>query len=127
MDNKQIVFYEDEDKNILINVAYKNETFWLTKKTMGELFEVNVPAINKHLLNIYNESELDKEGTISKMEIVQNEGNRTVKRKVDFYNLDAVIAVGYRVNSKAATKFRIWATKTLKEYITKGFVIMMTC
>lgn len=121
------MFYEDEDKNILINVAYKNETFWLTKKTMGELFEVNVPAINKHLLNIYNESELDKEGTISKMEIVQNEGNRTVKRKVDFYNLDAVIAVGYRVNSKAATKFRIWATKTLKEYITKGFVIMMTC
>lgn len=123
MENKQIIFYEDEESNVLISVAYKDETFWLTQKTISELFKVNVPAINKHLLNIYEDGELDKEATISKMEIVQNEGNRTVKRKVDFYNLDAVIAVGYRVNSKSATRFRIWATKTLKEYITKGFVI----
>lgn len=123
MNERKIVFYNDKENDILVSVAYKDETFWLTQKTISELFEVNVPAINKHLLNIYEEGELIKEATISKMEIVQKEGNRNVKRNVDFYNLDAVIAVGYRVNSKAATKFRIWATNTLKEYITKGFVL----
>ncbi len=80
-------------------------------------------AITKHLGNIYEEEELEKSATCSKMEQVQQEGNRTVSRKVDFYNLDAIIAVGYRVNSKKATRFRQWATKTLKEYITKGFVL----
>ena len=90
---------------------------------MAELFDVNVSAISKHLKNIYNENELYEEATISKMETVQTEGDRQVKRKVDFYNLDAIIAVGYRVNSKKATRFRQWVTKTLKEYITKGFVL----
>ncbi|MBR1691442.1 MAG: virulence RhuM family protein [Lachnospiraceae bacterium] len=119
----EIVLYQIENTNVCVSVAYKDETFWMTQKAMAELFDVNVPAVSKHLANIYEEDELDKASTISKMETVQNEGNRTVKRKVDFYNLDAIIAVGYRVNSKKATRFRQWATKTLKEYITKGFVL----
>ncbi|MCI8677002.1 MAG: virulence RhuM family protein [Lawsonibacter sp.] len=90
---------------------------------MAELFDVKTPAISKHLQNIYEEEELDRTTTISKMETVQNEGGRSVRRVVDFYNLDAIIAIGYRVNSKKATRFRQWATKTLKEYITKGFVL----
>lgn len=97
--------------------------FWMTQKAMAELFSVNVPAISKHLSNIFEEEELLKEATVSKMEIVQTEGNRKVKREQEFYNLDAIIAVGYRVDSKKATRFRQWATKTLKEYITKGFVL----
>ncbi len=90
---------------------------------MAELFGVNVPAISKHLKNIFEEEELQKEATLSKMETVQNEGGRQVTRNKDFYNLDAIIAVGYRVNSKRATQFRIWATAILKEYIIKGFAM----
>lgn len=90
---------------------------------MAELFDVNVSAISKHLSNIFAEGELHKELTVSKMEIVQLEGGRQVRREPEFYNLDAIIAVGYRVNSKKATRFRQWATKTLKEYITKRFVL----
>ena len=119
----EIVFYQIEDTNVCISVIYKDETFWLSQKAMAEMFDVNVPDISKHLANIYDEEELDKASTISKMETVQKEGNREVRRKVDFYSLDAIIAVGYRVNSKKATRFRQWATKTLKEYITKGFVL----
>lgn len=95
----------------------------MTQKAMAELFDVNVPAVSKHLSNIFEDEELIKESTVSKMEIVQKEGNRNIKREQEFYNLDAIIAVGYRVNSKKATRFRQWATKTLKEYITKGFVL----
>ncbi|WP_334299793.1 virulence RhuM family protein [[Ruminococcus] lactaris] len=119
----EIVLYQVEDTNICVNVVFKDETFWMTQKAMAELFGVNVPAISKHLSNIFEEGELFKEATVSKMEIVQMEGNRKVKREPEFYNLDAIIAVGYRVNSKKATRFRQWATKTLKEYITKGFVL----
>lgn len=119
----EIVLYQIEDTNICVNVIFKDETFWMTQKAMAELFDVNVPAISKHLSNIFEDEELKKESTVSKMEIVQKEGNRNVKRKQEFYNLDAIIAVGYRVNSKKATRFRQWATKTLKEYITKGFVL----
>jgi hypothetical protein len=90
---------------------------------MAELFGVEVPAINKHLSNIYETGELNKTATISNLETVQQEGNRKVKRNVEFYNLDAIIAVGYRVNSHQATQFRIWATKTLREFIIKGFVL----
>ena len=118
-----IVLYQNDDSNVCVNVYYNNETFWLTQKAMAELFGVNTQSITKHLGNIYQEQELNKEATCSKMEQVQQEGDRQVKRLVDFYNLDAVIAVGYRVNSRQATAFRIWATKTLKEYITKGFVL----
>ena len=123
MNQNNIVFYQSENKNIVINVIYKDETFWLTQKAMAELFDVNTQAITKHLQNIYEEQELSEKATCSKMEQVQQEGNRSVKRNLDFYNLDAIIAVGYRINSKKATKFRQWATKTLKGYITKGFVL----
>jgi hypothetical protein len=90
---------------------------------MAALFDVQVPAISKHLANIYEEGELEKISTVSILEIVQTEGNRNIARKVEYYNLDAIISVGYRVNSAKATQFRIWATQTLKEFITKGFVL----
>ena len=119
----QIVFYQNESGNVNVTVTYQDENFWLTQKLIAQLFGVEVPAISKHLANIYEEAELNKASTISILETVQQEGNRNVKRKVEFYNLDAIIAVGYRVNSKQATQFRIWATQTLKEYIIKGFVL----
>ena len=118
-----IVFYQTENADVVVNVVYKDETFWLSQKAMAALFDVNPQAITKHLSNIYEEQELVKDSTCSILEQVQKEGNRNVKRSVEFYNLDAIIAVGYRVNSKKATKFRQWATKTLREYITKGFVL----
>ena len=123
MNESNILLYETDEGKINVDVILKDETIWLTQKSISELFDVNVPAINKHLNNIYEEKELDKNSTISKMEIVRKEGNRNVNRKLEFYNLDAIIAVGYRVNSKKATKFRIWATKILKDYMIKGFVI----
>ena len=106
-----------------IEVRYEDETLWLTQKMMASLFDVNVPAISKHLQNIFNEGELDQDSTISKMETVQNEGERTVTRMIDYYNLDAVISVGYRVNSIRATQFRRWATQVLKQYAITGYVI----
>jgi hypothetical protein len=102
-----IILYQTEKQNVTINVTYLNESFWLSQKMIAQLFNVEVPAISKHLNNIYQENELQKEATISILETVQIEGNRNVKRKVEFYNLDAIIAVGYRVNSKKATQFRI--------------------
>jgi hypothetical protein len=123
MKNGEILLYDNGQDRAFVNVIFKDENFWLTQKAMAELFDVNVPAISKHLQNIYEEHELEQSATISKMETVQNEGERSVKRLLDFYNLDAIIAVGYRVNSKKATRFRQWATKTLKEYIQKGFVL----
>ena len=118
-----LVLYSNENTKVTINVTYHNENFWLTQKAMAQLFGVEVPAISKHLSNIYEDFELIKDSTISILEIVQIEGNRSVKRKMEFYNLDAIIAVGYRVNSKQATQFRIWATHSLKELIIKGFVL----
>lgn len=118
-----IIFYNTPTGDVKIEVVFNDETFWLTQKRMAELFGVEVPAINKHLSNIYETGELDKAATISILETVQLEGSRMVKRKVEFYNLDAIIAVGYRVNSHQATQFRIWATKTLREFIIKGFVL----
>ena len=123
MNESNILLYETDEGKITVDVILKDDTIWLTQKSMAELFDVNVPAINKHLNNIYDDEELERFSTISILEIVQKEGNRNVKRKLEFYNLDAIIAVGYRVNSKKATKFRIWATKILKEYMIKGFVI----
>lgn len=106
-----------------VRALIKNDSIWLTQRSMAQLFGVNLPAISKHLKNIFEEGELDIESTVSKMEIVQSEGGREVKRSVDFYNLDAIISVGYRVNSQKATRFRQWATKVLNEYIRKGFVM----
>ena len=123
MNESNIILYETDEGKINVDVILKDETIWLTQKSIAKLFNVNVPAINKHLNNIFEDKELDKNLTISKMEIVRKEGNRNVNRELDFYNLDAIIAVGYRVNSKKATKFRIWATKILKDYMIKGFVI----
>lgn len=125
-DNPQqsdIIFYNTPTGDVKIEVVFNDETFWLTQKRMAELFGVEVPAINKHLSNIYETGELNKTATISNLETVQQEGNRKVKRNVEFYNLDAIIAVGYRINSHQATQFRIWATKTLREFIIKGFVL----
>ncbi len=120
----QILFYTTSQGNINVSVRFVGETFWLTQKAMATLFGVEVPAISKHLKNIYSEGELTEDTTISKMETVVNRGFRgEVSEYIDFYSLDAVIAVGYRVNSKQATAFRIWATNTLKEFIIKGFIL----
>ena len=123
--NKQIhyVLYHSDESDVSVNAVIQNDSIWVTQKAMADLFSVNTPAISKHLKNIYEEGELREESTVSKMEIVQTEGNRQVRRNVDFYNLDAIISVGYRVNSRQATKFRIWATGVLKEYMIKGFVL----
>lgn len=122
---KQIsyILYSSPEEDVKVMALVKDETIWLTQKTMAELFDVNVPGISKHLKNIYEEGELSESATVSILETVQNESGRSVKRNVSFYNLDAIISVGYRVNSAKATKFRIWATGILKEYIKKGFVL----
>lgn len=122
IENK-IILYETEDGRIKVDVFFADENFWMSQKTMSELFDVQKAAISKHLKNIYESGELTRDSTVSIMETVQNEGERHVKRSVEYYNLDAIIAVGYRVNSHKATRFRIWATQTLKEYILKGFVL----
>ena len=122
---KQIsyILYSSPEEDVKVMALVKDETIWLTQKAMAELFDINVPGVSKHLKNIYEEKELDESSTISILETVQNENGRSVKRNVSFYNLDAIISVGYRVNSAKATKFRIWATGILKEYIKKGFVL----
>lgn len=106
-----------------IQVLYKDETIWATQKAMAALFDVGTPAINKHLTNIFVEGELMKEATISKMEIVQTEGNREVKRLTEFYNLDAIISVGYRVNSIRATQFRQWCTYVIRQFSIRGYIV----
>jgi hypothetical protein len=121
--SSKVVLYQAADGKVTVNVTFARENFWLTQKAMAELFGVKIPAINKHLKNIYASGELTREATISKMETVQTEGGREITRQVEFYNLDAMIAVGYRVNSFKATHFRIWATNTLREFIIKGFVL----
>ncbi len=120
---KHVILYTASDGKVTVDVFFAQDNFWLTQKTMAELFGVKTPAISKHLKNIYASKELNQESTISKMETVQIEGQREIKREVELYNLDAVIAVGYRVNSVKATHFRIWATNTLREFIVKGFVL----
>ena len=119
----RFLIYKSEEEEVAVNAVVKDESVWLTQKGMAELFAVEVPAISKHLANIYTEGELTQAATVSKMEIVQTEGARNVRRQVDFYNLDAIISVGYRVNSRRATHFRIWATGVLKEYMIKGFAL----
>lgn len=121
--SSDIILYSSPGGSIKVEVVYSGETFWLTQKRMAELFGVEVPAVSKHLANIFESGELVQEATVSILEIVQKEGSRNVTRKMEFYNLDAIIAVGYRVNSRQATQFRIWATQTLREFIIKGFVL----
>jgi prophage maintenance system killer protein len=119
----KLIIYTGPKGKVELRADTHKETIWATQAQIAELFDVNSQAITKHLGNIYREKELDRPSTCSKMEQVQMEGNRSIKRLVEFYNLDAVIAVGYRVNSKKATQFRIWATRTLREYLIKGIVI----
>lgn len=117
------LLYQAEQEDVSVNALIKDETIWLTQKAMAELFGVDTPAISKHLSNIYADGELTQDATISKMETVQQEGTRQVKRVQNFYNLDAIISVGYRVNSIRATHFRKWATGVLREYMVKGFAM----
>ena len=123
MNEIQFILYQLPDEEGKVQVVIKDETIWATQKAMAQLFDVNIPAISKHLKNIFDEGELSPDATVSKMEIVQMEGEREVKRETSFYSLDAIIAVGYRVSSVRATRFRQWATKILNEYIRKGFVL----
>ena len=122
-ENAEILLYSLDDSNIYVDVYFEDENFWLTQKSMSELFECSTDNISLHLKNIYEDEELTEDSTTEYFSVVRKEGTRSVKRSIKFYNLDAIIAVGYRVNSKKATRFRQWATKTLKEYITKGFVL----
>jgi len=119
----EILIYQTEDGRTRIQVRLEDETVWLTQKLMAELFQKNVRTINEHIRNIYDEGELAPEATIRKFRIVQTEGSRRVSREVDFYNLDVIISVGYRVKSHRGTQFRIWATQRLREYIVKGFTL----
>jgi hypothetical protein len=119
----KIILYTTADGKVTADVFFEEEMFWLTQRTMAELFGVNIPSISRHLKNIYDSQELSLEATVSKIETVQMEGGRQVSREIEVYNLDATIAVGYRVNSIKATHFRIWATNTLREFIIKGFVL----
>ncbi|MCB8605260.1 virulence RhuM family protein [Veillonella nakazawae] len=115
-----VIVYQSDNENITTNVLFKDDTFWMSQKDISNLFNVGVPAISKHLNNIFRDGELNENSVISKMETTASDGKTYA---VTFYNLDAIIAVGYRINSKEATKFRIWATNTLREYIVKGFVL----
>ena len=122
MNNKnQLIIFENNDKKI--EVQLKEETIWLSLNQIAYLFDVKKAAISKHIKNIFESGELKAKSTVSILETVQIEGKRRVKRKITYYNLDVIIAVGYRVNSKKATQFRIWATDVLKNYLIKGYTI----
>lgn len=126
LDEHKFILYEADDNDVIANVLIKDKTLWTTQKEMARLFDVGIPAISKHLNNIFDEEELEKEMVISKMETTTQHGaiaGKTQTNMTNFYNLDAIIAVGYRVNSKKATKFRQWATQILSEYMVKGFVL----
>ena len=119
----KFILYSTPSGEVRVDVLLENETVWLTQKAMGEIFGVVKSTISEHLSNIYFNNELNKEATVRNFRTVQKEGSRNVNRELEYYNLDAIISVGYRVNSSKATQFRIWATQTLKEYIVKGFVL----
>lgn len=121
--HNNIIFYNTPAGDVKIEVLYREESFWLTQKRMADLFGVESHTITYHLKEIYKTRELEEIATARKIRVVQKEGNRDVSRDLDFYNLDAIIGVGYRVNSYQATQFRIWATKILREFIIKGFVL----
>lgn len=119
----ELLIYRSEDGQVKLEVRLENETMWLTQKMMAELFQTSKQNISQHIQSIYEEGELSPEATVKKFLTVRYEGNRQVRRSLDYYNLDMIISVGYRVKSLIATRFRIWATQRLKEYIIKGFVI----
>ena len=119
----EVVLFRTKDGKTALNVRLAGDTVWLTQAQIADLFKVNVPAVSKHIKNIYETRELVPKATVSKMEIVRIEGKRRVSRKVDLYNLDMIISVGYRVNSTQATRFRIWATQTLKVHLVRGYTL----
>ncbi len=119
----ELLVYQTDDGRVKLEVRLENETVWLTHQTMSELFQTTKQNINHHIQSIYDEGELSPEATVKQYLTVQREGERQVRRNLDFYNLDVIISVGYRVKSQIATRFRIWATQRLKEYIVKGFVM----
>lgn len=121
--NFDFLLYSSVNEEVSVNALVKDETIWLTQKAMAELFDCSTDNISLHLKNIFADRELEENRTAEEISVVQTEGTRQVKRKQKFYNLDAIISVGYRVNSRRATQFRIWATNILKEYMTKGFVL----
>ena len=121
--NSEIIFYEGEDKSLRIKAFIKDETVWLNQTQLAELFQTTKQLISYHLKNIFDEKELAKDATVKEFLTVQNEGEREVSRNIEFYNLDVIISLGYRINSKIATAFRQWATLRLKEYIIKGFTL----
>ncbi|MCB0202955.1 MAG: virulence RhuM family protein, partial [Anaerolineae bacterium] len=123
MDKGEIIIYQSEAGNTKIDIRLDNETLWLTINQLAELFQRDKSVISRHLKNIFEEGELDQDATVAKIATVQKEGRRKVTRELEYYNLDAIISVGYRVKSHIATKFRIWATERLKEYLIKGFVL----
>ena len=118
-----LIFYKSEDGNIQLNVKLEKDTVWLTQSQMSNLFGVDRTVIVRHIRNIYKSAELCEDATCAKNAQVQEEGGRTVRRTIPYYNLDMIISVGYRVNSKNATQFRIWATSILKQYLIKGYAI----
>ena len=119
----QLIIYQGEDGQTQVNVKMYDETVWLTQDAIVKLFNSSKANISEHISHIYNEEELDRNSTVRKFRTVRKEGNRNVSRDLDYYNLDLILSVGYRVKSKIATKFRIWTTKTLKEYIIKGYAL----
>lgn len=123
MENNQIVIYQTPDGETSIDVTLEQDTVWLTQGQMIELFKSSKQNISLHINNIFKEGELEREATVKESLTVQNEGQRTVKRKIEQYSLDVIISVGYRVKSNRGTQFRIWANKVLKEYLTKGYAL----
>ena len=121
--DEEIKLYQSEDALVKLEVRIEKDTIWLTQKQMAELYGTEVPAVSKHIKNIFNTNELKESSTVSKMEIVQMEGGRKVNRTIVIYNLDMIIAVGYRVNTRKATNFRIWATEIIKEYLYQGYAV----
>lgn len=121
--DSEILLYTSPDGEVQLDVRMQQDTMWMTQQMMAELFQTTVPNINVHIKNIYKESELQEEGTIKEFLIVRKEGSRTVRRPVNFYNLDMILSVGYRVNTRRGTQFRIWATQRLREYLVRGYVV----
>ena len=121
--NNELIIYEAKDGSVKLSVNVKDDTVWLSQTDIASLFDVHVPAVSKHVKNIYKDGELQEKQTLSKMETVRKEGKRTVKRLVETYSLDMVLSIGYRVNSKRATQFRVWATNVLRQHLLKGYTL----
>jgi len=119
----EFVIYQSPDKKIKIDVSLDQDTVWLSLNQLAEIFDTDKSGVSRHIKNVYVSGELDKSSTVAKIATVELEGKREIKRDIEYYNLDMILSVGYRVNSKKATQFRIWATKTLKEYLVKGYAI----